>query len=281
MRRAGWLGALLAAVSWFCARPARAQQAPVGEAQAETRERAALLAQVLPVAVRGRSLVALPPVLMVTGGALGALGIAARSPAYVVSGVLALGGGVGFYFVPEERNYELLAATAAAASGFAYLGLPLPSPHERWQIPLALGAFATSGLGFVNFAYSTNPGRKRLLRDLERVRTPAARSSLDVAELQQIEHDLYATDFAVPQWAMGLPLIVSGVVASAPVFDRDVARRDKPLIGAIAGAALFQGLVVSFIQTPAMQYRSSLQNAGLWVKWGVGPGGVSVTGSFD
>ncbi len=280
MRCVGWLGVVVAA-SLCPAWSARAQPAPIGEAGAEARERAALLAQVLPVAVRGRSLVALPPVLMVTGGAMGALGVAVRSPAIVAGGALASGGGVAFYFTPEQRNYELLAATAAASSGFLYLGLDLPSPHQRWQIPLALGAFASSGLGVVNFAYSTNPGRKRLLRDLERVRTPAARSSLDVDELQQIERDLYATDFVVPQWALGLPLALSGVVAAAPLLDRDVAGRDKPLIGAMAGVALFQGLLISLIQTPAMQYRSSLQNAGLWVKWGVGPGGVSVTGSFD
>ena len=281
MRRVGRLGALVVAAGLLGAPAVRAQQAPVGEATAEARERAALLAQVLPVAVRGRSLVALPPILMVTGGAIGAIGVAARSPALVAGGALALGGGVAFYFTPEERNYELLAATAAASSGFLYLGLALPSPHERWQIPLAVGAFASSGLGFVNFAYSTNPGKTRLLRDLERVRTPAARSSLDVAELQRIERDLYATDFVVPQWALGLPLALSGVVAAAPLLDRDVARRDKPLIGTMAGLALFQGLLVSLIQTPAMQYRASLQNAGLWVKWGVGPGGVSVTGTFD
>jgi hypothetical protein len=262
-------------------RPAQAQQAPAGEAQAEARERAALLAQSLPDAVRARSLVALPPLLIVTGGGMGALGVAARSPAIVAGGALALGGGVGFYFMPEQRNYELLTATAAASSGLFYLGLDFPSPHQRWQIPVSVGWFATSALGFVNLAYGTNPGKTRLLRDLERVRTPAARSSLSVEELRQIERDLYATDFFVPQWAMGLPLIVSSVLASAPVFDSDVSSRNKPLIGVIAGATLLQGLAISFVETPAAQYRSSLQKAGLWVKWGVGPDGVSVSGSFD
>ncbi len=281
MRCVGWVGALVAAAGLFHAPSAEAQAAPVGEAQAEARERAALLAQALPHAVLGRSLVALPPILIVTGGALGALGVAARSPAWIAGGALALGGGVGFYFMSEQRNYELLAATTAASSGFLYLGFPLSEPHQRWQIPLAVGAFASSGVGLLNFAYSTNPGRKRLLHDLERVRTPAARSSLDAAELQQIERDLYATDFFVPQWAIGLPLALGGVVAAVPLLDRDVSRRDKPLIGIIAGSALLQGLVISFVQTPASQYRASLQKAGLWVNWGVGPGGVSVTGSFD
>jgi hypothetical protein len=183
--------------------------------------------------------------------------------------------------MPEQRNYELLAATAAASSGLLYLSFDLPDPHRRWQIPISAGWFATSALGFVNFGYSTNPGRARLLRDLERVRSPAARASLDVDELRQIERDLYATDFFAPQWAMGLPLALSGVIASAPVFDGDVSTREKPLIGVIAAASLLQGLAISFVQTPASQYRSSLQKAGLWVKWGVGPSGVSVIGTFD
>ncbi len=281
MRCVGWLGALCAAAWLFGARSAQAQRALAGEAKAEARERAALLAQALPHAVLGRSLVALPPILIVTGGAMGALGVAGRWPAAVAGGALALGGGVAFYFTPEQRNYELLATAAAASSGFLYLALPLREPNQRWQIPLAVGAFASSGVGLINFAYSTNPGRKRLLHDLERVRTPAARLSLDVAELQQIERDLYATDFFVPQWVMGLPLALSGVVAGVPLLDRNVARRDKPLIATMAGLALFQGLLISFVQTPASQYRSSLQKAGLWVNWGVGPGGVSVTGTFD
>jgi len=275
------LGACLAAVCGLATGSARAQQAPADEAKAEARERAALLAQALPDAVHARSLVALPPLVIVSGGAMGALGVAARSPLMVAGGAVALGGGVGFYLMPEQRNYELLAATAAASSGLLYSSFDLAEPHRRWQIPVSAGWFATSALGFVNFAYSTNPGRTRLLRDLQRVRTPAARSSLDVEELRQIERDLYATDFFVPQWAMGLPLALSGVVALAPVFDRDVSARDRPLIGMIAGATLLQGLVISFVQTPAAQYRSSLEKAGLWLKWGVGPGGVSVVGSFD
>ena len=70
-------------------------------------------------------------------------------------------------------------------------------------------------------------------------------------------------------------------MASAPLLDGDVARRDKPLIGVIAGATLIEGLAISLAQTPAAQYRSSLEKAGLWVDWGVGPGGISVNGSFD
>jgi hypothetical protein len=272
---------LLVAVGVLSAGAARAQQAAPGEAREEARERAALLAQHLPDAVRARSLVLLPPLMIFSGGAMGAIGIAARWPGAVAGGAVALGGGVGFYFMAEQRNYELIGATAAASSGLFYLSLPLSEPHNRWQIPIGAGNLAMSALGFINFAYSTNPGRTRLHRDLERVRTPAARSNLSVDELRQIERDLYATDFFVPQWALGLPLILGGVVASAPLFDRDVAGRDKPLIGAIAGATLIEGLAISFVQTPAAQYRSSLQKAGLWVDWGVGPSGISVTGTFD
>jgi len=281
MRRAAWLGSCLLVASGMAAKPALAQRAPVDEAQAEARERGALLAQALPDAVRARSLAALPPLLMATGAGMGALGVAVRSPVIVAGGAVALGGGLGFYFMPEQRNYELLAATAAASSGLFYLALDLPTPHQRWQMPISLGWFATSALGFVNFGYSTNPGRARLLRDLERVRTPSARASLNVDEVRQIERDLYATELFIPQWAMGLPLAVSSVIASAPVFDRDVAARDKGVIGVIAAASLVEGLAISFTPTPASRYRSSLQNAGLWVKWGLGPGGVSVVGSFD
>lgn len=282
MRWLGWLGvgfAVLGVVT--VARPAGAQQAPAGEAKAEARERAALLAQVLPDAVRMRSLPALPPIMIAVGGTMGALGVAARWPLAVAGGAVALGGGVGFYLMPEQRNYELLSATAQASSGLFYLSFPLSEPHSRWQFPLGASYLAMSALGFANFAYSTQPGRSRLRRDLDRVRTPAARSSLSVAELRQIERDLYDTDPFVPQWALGLPLAVGGIIASAPVFDRDVAARDKPLIGAIAGLTVLQGVVISFVQTPAMRYRTSLENAGLHVSWGVGPGGVSVSGTFD
>jgi hypothetical protein len=258
-----------------------AQQAPPGEAKAEARERAALLAQVLPDAVRMRSQVALPPLMIAVGGTMGGLGVAGRWPLAVAGGAVALGGGVGFYLMPEQRNYELLSATASASAGLFYLSFPLSEPHSRWQVPLGASYLAMSALGFVNFGYSTQPGRSRLRRDLDRVRTPAARSSLSVAELRQIERDLYDTDPFIPQWALGLPLAVGGVIASAPVFDSDVAARDKPLIGAIAGLTVLQGVVISFVQTPAMRYRTSLQNAGLHVSWGVGPGGVSVSGSFD
>ncbi|HEX2874780.1 MAG TPA: hypothetical protein VHP33_26195 [Polyangiaceae bacterium] len=282
MRWLGWLGVGFAALGVVtAAAPARAQQAPAGEAKAEARERAALLAQVLPDAVRMRSLVALPPLMIAVGGTMGALGVAGRWPLAVVGGAVALGGGVGFYLMPEQRNYELLSATASASSGLFYLSFPLSEPHTRWQVPLGASYLAMSALGFVNLAYSTQPGRSRLRRDLDRVRTPAARSSLSVAELRQIERDLYDTDPFIPQWALGLPLAVGGIIASAPVFDSDVAARDKPLIGAIAGLTLLQGVVISFVQTPAMRYRTSLENAGLHVSWGVGPGGVSVSGSFD
>lgn len=282
MRWLGWLGVCFSALGVVTlAAPAQAQQAPAGEAKAEARERAALLAQVLPDAVRMRSLPALPPVMIAVGGTMGALGVAGRWPLAVAGGVVAVGGGVGFYLMPEQRNYELLTATASASTGLFYLSFPLSEPHTRWQVPLGASYLAMSALGFVNFAYSTQPGRSRLRRDLDRVRTPAARSSLDVAELRQIERDLYDTDPFVPQWALGLPLAVGGVIASAPVFDRDVAARDKPLIGAIAGLAVLQGVLISLVQTPAMRYRTSLENAGLHVNWGVGPGGVSVTGTFD
>lgn len=282
MRWLGSLGACVAALGVMTATPlARAQQAPAGEDKVEARERAALLAQVLPDALRMRSLPALPPIMIAVGGTMGALGVAARWPLAVAGGAVALGGGVGFYLMPEQRNYELLSATASASAGLFYLSFPLSEPHSRWQVPLGASYLAMSALGFVNFAYSTQPGRSRLRRDLDRVRTPAARSSLSVVELRQIERDLYDTDPFIPQWALGLPLAVGGVIASAPVFDRDVAARDKPLIGAIAGLTVLQGVVISFVQTPAMRYRTSLENAGLHVDWGVGPGGVSVTGTFD
>jgi hypothetical protein len=272
---------LVVAAGVLAAPAVRAQQAPPAEAREEARERAALLAQHLPDAVTARSFVLLPPLVILSGGAMAAIGIGARWPGAVAGGVLALGGGVGFYFMPEQRNYELVGATAMASSGLLYLSLPLQAPHNRWTIPIGAGHLAMSALGFINFAYSTNPGRTRLQRDLQRVRTPAARSRLSVEELRQIERDMYATDFFVSQWAMGLPLIVGSVVASAPLFDSDVAGRDKPLIGAIAGATLVEGLAISFAQTPAAQYRSSLEKAGLWVDWGVGLGGISATGTFD
>jgi len=278
MRR---VGAGLVAAGILAAPAARAQQAAPREGREEARERAALLAQHLPDAVHARSLVLLPPLMIVSGAAMGAIGIGARWPGAVAGGALALGGGVGFYLMPEQRNYELIGATAAASSGLLYLSLPLEQPHPRWQIPIGGGFLAMSALGFINFAYSTNPGRTRLQRDWQRVRTPAARSHLSIEELRQIESDLYATDFFVPQWALGLPLILGSVVALAPLFDRDVAARDKPLVGAIAGASLIEGVAISFVQTPAAQYRGSLRNAGLWVDWGVGPGGISATGTFE
>ena len=279
MRWLGPLGACCAALAATV--PAWAQQAPPGEMKAEARERAALLAQVLPDAVRARSLPALPPLLIGSGALMGVMGVAARWPLAVAGGSVAVGGGVGFYLMPEGRNYELLAATASASSGLFYLSFPLSESHTRWQVPVAAGHLAVSALGFVNMAYSPHPGRARLRRDLDRVRTPAARSSLEVAELRRIERDLYDSDPFIPLWVTGLPLVVGGIIASAPVFDNDVTGRDKPLIGAIAGLTTLQGVAFMVVQTPAMRYRTSLENAGLHVSWGVGPGGVSVSGTFD
>lgn len=277
-----WLGVGFVALGVVAvAVPAKAQQAPAGEAKVEARERATLLAQQLPDAVRLRSQSALVPIFIGSGAVLGATGVATRWPLMAASGVVAVGGGVGFYLMPETRNYELLAASASASNGLLLLSFPLSAPHTRWQVPLGAGHLALSALGFVNFAYSTHPGRTRLRRDLDRVRTPAARSSLSVAEVRSIERDLYDSDPFIPYWALGLPLVVAGVIASAPVFDRDVAARDKPLIGAIAGLTVLQGVVFSLVETPAMRYRTSLENAGLHVTWGVGPGGVSVAGTFD
>lgn len=67
----------------------------------------------------------------------------------------------------------------------------------------------------------------------------------------------------------------------AAFFDRDGASRDKPLIGVIAGSTLVQGFAISLTPTPAVQYRDALQRAGLTLKWGLGPGGISVLGTFD
>ncbi len=262
-------------------KPARAQRLPVGELEAEARERATLLSQQLPEAVRRRSLPALPPIVIAIGAGETALGIAAHSPLVTAGGAVTLAGGVAFYLLPERRDYEILAPTLEAGVGLLYLGLPFTSPHDRWQIPIGGAHLAMSALGFINFAYSTNPGRTRLRADLSRVRTPAARSSLSLAELRQIERNLYDTDPFVPQWAMGLPLIVGALAATAPIFDRDVASRDKPLIGVIAGGTLVQGFAVSLTPTPAAQYRDALQRAGLTLKWGLYPGGISVLGTFD
>jgi hypothetical protein len=281
MRCAGYLGALCVVAGFATSKPVRAQQAPSAEVDAEKRERAALLAQVLPEAVRRRSLTLFPPLVIATGGLMGGLGVAARSPALVAGGAVDVASGIAFYLMPEQRNYELLIAGSEASAGFFYWGLPLDSPHERWQIPIGAAHMATSALLFINTAYSTHPGRTRLSADLARVRTPAARSSLSVAELQQIERDLYGTDPFVPQWVLGLPLMVGSVAAAAPLLDRDVSARDKPVIGAFAALNLVTGLAFSLTPTIADEYRTSLERAGLWAKWSVGPGGVGVVGGFD
>ena len=69
--------------------------------------------------------------------------------------------------------------------------------------------------------------------------------------------------------------------ATAPISDRDVASRDKPLIGVIAGSTFVQGLAISLTPTPAAQYRDALQRAGLTLKWGLGPSGILVLGTFE
>jgi hypothetical protein len=281
MRSVGVLGVLLAASGFFASRSASAQQGPSEETQAEARERAVLLAQVLPEAVRRRSLILFPPLVIATGGLMGGLGVAARAPALVVGGAVGVASGVAFYLMPEQQNYELLIAGSEASAGLFYLGLPFGSPHERWQIPIGAAHLATSALLVINTVYSTHPGRTRLAADLLRVRTPAARSSLSVEELRQIERDLYGTDPFVPQWVLGLPLMVGSVAAAAPLLDRDISARDKPLIGTFAAVNLVTGLAFSFTPTIADEYRSSLGHAGLWAKWGVGPSGVGVVGGFD
>jgi hypothetical protein len=281
MRRGAWSVAVTGTLGFGAPSPAFAQSAPPGEEKAELRERAVLLAQVLPEAVRARSQPFLPVMVGAAGVLEGAVGVAGKLPLAVTAGSVAVGGAVGFYAVSERRNYELLMATSAASTGLFYLAFPLDSPHTRWQYPIAGAWLATSALGFVNFAFSTNPGRTRLARDVLRVRTPAARSSLSAAELRRIEQDLYDSDFYLPQWTLGLPLIVGGVVAAAPVFDGDVAPRNKPIVGLMAGATALTGVAISLAETPAARYGSLLERAGLHVKWGVGPGGVSVAGTFD
>ena len=281
MRCAGSVGMALGVVAVLSHATARAQTAPAGEAVAEARERGALLAQSLPEAVQRRSLWLAPPVLIASGGAMTALGGLLQSPLVVVGGAVTAAGGIAFYAMPEQRNYELLVATAEAGSGLFYLGLPLSRAQERWQIPVGAAYLATSALGFINFGYATNPGRTRLQHDLSRVRTPAARSGLTQEELQKIERDLYDTDPFVPQWAYGLPLMVGGIAASAPLFDRDGSSDDKLIAGLIAGATFVQGAAFSLSPTIADGYRTSLARAGLWAKWSLGPGGVSIVGGFD
>jgi hypothetical protein len=265
----------------FSTTVARAQTAPPGEAKAEVRERAALLAQVLPDAVRARSFDLFPPVVIASGALAGASGVAARWPGAVAAGSVMVAGGVGFYFAPESRNYELLAATTNAGVGLYWLSLPLDEPYTRWQVPAAAGYLGMSALGFLNYAYSRHPGRTRLARDLARVRTPAARSNLTARELAEIERDLYDTEPFVPAWALGLPLVIGGAVATLPAFDRDLQARDRRFIGVAGGAMMLAGLSFSLIDTPASRYKSSLARSGLWAKVALTPGGVSLYGSFD
>ena len=101
MRCAAWLGACLAVVCGVAAKPARAQRMPVGELEAEARERATLLSQQLPEAVRRRSLPALPSIFIALGAGETALGIAARSPLVTAVGAVTLAGGVAFYCCPS------------------------------------------------------------------------------------------------------------------------------------------------------------------------------------
>src|SRR5262249_39792848 len=139
--------------------PARAQQASAVDVQLETHERAALLAQTLPEAVRRRSLPAVPPIFIASSGVLLGFGVVERQPAVVAGGAVGVLGGIGFYLTSEQRDYELLNAAAQASLGLAILGLPFEGPRERWQTPIGTGYLLTSGLGFLNFVYSTQPGR--------------------------------------------------------------------------------------------------------------------------
>jgi hypothetical protein len=282
MRTVGWLGLAVACGLACVSRGASAQTLSRRETEDQTRERAVLLAQVLPQAVRARSLGFMPPLLIAAGVTAGVSGYVGRAPGIVAGGAVCVLGGAGFYAMSEQRNYELMAASAQAGMGLFYLGLPLSSPHERWQIPIGAGYLATSALTFVSFAYSAHPGRTRLVADLERVRTPAARSKLSAADVRELERDLYDTELFVPRWMLGLPLMASSAIAAAPLFDADISGRDKPLFAAFAGLALLQGLTFSFAgETPAEAYRRSLEQGGLWVGWAPMPGGVSVVGSFE
>jgi hypothetical protein len=278
MRRIAWILAIAGLSSTLTA---RAQTAPPGEGRAEARERAALLAQVLPDAVRQRSFDLFPPVIIASGVLAGASGVAARWPTAIAAGGVMVAGGVGFYFTPESRNYELLAATANAGVGLYWLSLPVDEPYTRWQIPAAAGYLGMSALGFLSYAYSRHPGRTRLARDLARVRTPAARSTLTATELAEIERDLYDTDPFVPSWALGLPLVLGGAVSALPAFDGDLAPRDRRLIGLAGGAMVLAGLSFSLVETPASRYKDSLARSGLWAKVALTPGGVSLYGTFD
>jgi hypothetical protein len=75
--------------------------------------------------------------------------------------------------------------------------------------------------------------------------------------------------------------MVGGVIAAAPVLDRDIAGNDKTIAGIMAGCTFIQGLAFALSPTIADEYRTSLQSAGLWAKWAIGPGGISIVGGFD
>lgn len=271
------MGAVLAR-----ANGAQAQAISEAEGEHQARERAVLLAQVLPEALRVRSVWIGPPLVIAAGVGMGGLGVAGRAPGLVVGGAIGVLGGAGFYLMPEGRNYELLIAASQASLGFYYAGLPLGEPHQRWQIPIGVGYLGMSALSFVNFAYSTHPGRTRLRFDLDAVRTPEARARLTPADVRRLERDLLDTEPFLPRWLLGLPLVAGGVLALAPAFDDDLRDGDRALAGVLAGLALVQGMTFSFAgETPGERYRSSLERGDLRLALVPLPGGVSVVGSFE
>ncbi len=276
-----WLEGLLAFAILAPCRLAEAAPTVHTETEAEKRERGVLLAQALPEAVLFRSVPALAPVVIGMGAYEGYLGVRYGSPLLAAGGASMIAGGVGFYLASERHNYELVLVALQAGMGFLYLGPPFEAPHPRWQIPLATGHFVTTALASLNFAYSTHPGRSRLVADLRRVRTPAGRHGLSQVELLRIERDLYDTDPFLPGWLLGLPTIAGGLLGAIPILQTDVAGRDKPLIAAFAGFSLLHGLGLAFAATPADHYRTALGRAGLWATWTPTVGGVSVVGGFD
>jgi len=268
-------------VSLAISAQAEAQPLPAGEAEAEKRERATLLAQTLPDAIEVRSKSGVVPLLGGLGLGLTGLSLAADWHLSAVGGAVIAGGAAAFYFTPETRNYELLTATTQAGVGLMYLGFDLDEPHQRWQQPIGVAYLSVAALSAINTVYSPHPGRTQLLRDLRRVRTPAGRHGLSQQELHDIETRLYRTDPYVPRWLSGLPLVTGGLLAAMPLFDGDVSRRDKLLTGAMAGSTFLTGFATMFAPSPAESYRDAQRRAGLWLTWTPLPGGVSVLGTFD